>query len=236
MTRGLFFTDEDGTRDWPVQFGLGHGMVQGARGKTKRKRPGTHQGLALGGRNHEPGRHEHRRQTPEKHCRGNGHCSDEDVLFDHLSTKVGTLPAASPTKAANCLLQLIFSQPRSVACLWWSASIIKEIPLSEMDEGDVMIHNDPFRGGMHTPEHTLIKPVFFEGDFFGFSVAIGHIAEVGGMVPGGFPRRSDRSLSGRTAGSSSQNPGEGQGRFRPFGKSCSPTTAHPARTTATSGR
>ena len=67
------------------------------------------------------------------------------------------------------------------------ASIIKEIPLSEMDEGDVIIHNDPFRGGMHTPEHTLIKPIFFEDDFFGFSVAIGHIAEVGGMVPGGFP-------------------------------------------------
>ena len=56
-----------------------------------------------------------------------------------------------------------------------------------MDEGDVIIHNDPFRGGMHTPEHTLIKPIFFEDDFFGFSVAIGHIAEVGGMVPGGFP-------------------------------------------------
>ena len=67
------------------------------------------------------------------------------------------------------------------------ASIIKEIPLSEMDEGDVIIHNDPFRGGMHTPEHTLIKPIFFESEFFGFSVAIGHIAEVGGMVPGGFP-------------------------------------------------
>tara|TARA_B110000008_G_scaffold279016_1_gene324550 strand:- start:1490 stop:3163 length:1674 start_codon:yes stop_codon:yes gene_type:complete len=67
------------------------------------------------------------------------------------------------------------------------ASIMKEIPLSEMDEGDVIIHNDPFRGGMHTPEHTLVKPIFFEGEFFGFSVAIGHIAEVGGMVPGGFP-------------------------------------------------
>ena len=50
----------------------------------------------------------------------------------------------------------------------------------------MIVHNDPFRGGMHTPEHTFIKPVFYEGELMGYAVAIGHVAEVGGMVPGGF--------------------------------------------------
>ena len=66
-------------------------------------------------------------------------------------------------------------------------SMIKEIPLSEMSEGDVVIHNDPYRGGLHTPEHTVFKPIFVENKIVAFSVCVGHFVEVGGMVPGGFP-------------------------------------------------
>lgn len=66
-------------------------------------------------------------------------------------------------------------------------SMIKEIPLSEMSEGDVIIHNDPYRGGLHTPEHTVFKPIFVEDKIVAFSVCVGHFVEVGGMVPGGFP-------------------------------------------------
>ena len=62
----------------------------------------------------------------------------------------------------------------------------EEIPIDQIDEGDVIIHNDPYRGGLHVPEHTLFKPVYADGELLAFVVAIGHIAEVGGMVPGGF--------------------------------------------------
>ena len=62
----------------------------------------------------------------------------------------------------------------------------QEIPFATIDEGDVIVHNDPYRGGLHTPEHTFFKPVFCDGELMGFAVAIGHIAEVGGMVPGAF--------------------------------------------------
>jgi N-methylhydantoinase B len=65
-------------------------------------------------------------------------------------------------------------------------TISQEIPFHTLEPGDILIHNDPYRGGMHTPEHTVIKPIFVDGEFMGYSVAIGHIAEVGGMVPGGF--------------------------------------------------
>ena len=65
-------------------------------------------------------------------------------------------------------------------------SSLQEIPLSEIDPGDVLVHNDTYRGGLHTPEHTLFCPVYVDGELVAFTVAIGHIAEVGGMVPGGF--------------------------------------------------
>lgn len=63
---------------------------------------------------------------------------------------------------------------------------IKEIPVSEMKPGDVILHNDPYRGGLHTPEHTMFKPIFIDGEVIGYAVAIGHLAEIGGMTPGGF--------------------------------------------------
>ncbi|MSQ68590.1 MAG: hydantoinase B/oxoprolinase family protein [Gammaproteobacteria bacterium] len=66
-------------------------------------------------------------------------------------------------------------------------SCLMEIPLTDIAPGDVLVHNDPYRGGLHTPEHTLFCPVFVDDELVAFTVAIGHVAEVGGMVPGGFP-------------------------------------------------
>src|SRR6202046_3597784 len=65
-------------------------------------------------------------------------------------------------------------------------SCVNEIAVEDLEEGDVILHNDPYRGGLHTPEHTFFKPVFVDGELMGFSVSCGHIAEVGGMVPGAF--------------------------------------------------
>lgn len=65
-------------------------------------------------------------------------------------------------------------------------TITKELPLSSFEEGDVVMHNDPHRGGLHLPEHTLIKPIFLDSELIGFAACIGHVAEIGGMVPGAF--------------------------------------------------
>jgi 5-oxoprolinase (ATP-hydrolysing)/N-methylhydantoinase B len=63
---------------------------------------------------------------------------------------------------------------------------VREIPFDTIEDGDVILHNDPYRGGLHVPEHTFFKPIFVDGKIFGFAVCIGHVAEIGGMVPGGF--------------------------------------------------
>ncbi len=56
--------------------------------------------------------------------------------------------------------------------------------------GDVVIVNDPFAGGNHLPDITMVSPVFAEDaatlpDFFVASRA--HHADVGGMSPGSLP-------------------------------------------------
>jgi N-methylhydantoinase B len=52
--------------------------------------------------------------------------------------------------------------------------------------GDVVVHNDPYRGNCHIPEHMMMKPIFRGDELLAFAGAIGHVAEVGGKAPGSF--------------------------------------------------
>src|SRR5262245_36024605 len=60
-------------------------------------------------------------------------------------------------------------------------------------DGDLWILNDPYRGGTHLPDITLISPVLHEGELLGFSASRAHHADIGGPTPGGMPALS-RSL------------------------------------------
>jgi N-methylhydantoinase B len=62
---------------------------------------------------------------------------------------------------------------------------IAELGADGFDEGDVVIHNDPYRGSGHVPEHMLLKPVFWEGELVAFVANVAHMSEVGAKTPGG---------------------------------------------------
>ena len=51
--------------------------------------------------------------------------------------------------------------------------------------GDLYITNDPYDGSTHLPDIVLVKPIFHEDRLFGFSVALAHMTEIGGRIPGG---------------------------------------------------
>jgi N-methylhydantoinase B len=74
------------------------------------------------------------------------------------------------------------SMPLSVA------QAIREVA---MEPGDVVILNDPFRGGTHLPDITLVTPVFVANGesqaLFGFTASRAHHSDVGGMTPGSMP-------------------------------------------------
>jgi len=58
-----------------------------------------------------------------------------------------------------------------------------------MKDGDMVMLNDPFAGGTHLPDITLVAPVFVDGhDRPAFYVANrAHHSDVGGMTPGSMP-------------------------------------------------
>jgi N-methylhydantoinase B len=53
--------------------------------------------------------------------------------------------------------------------------------------GDMLIVNDPFLGGTHLPDVTLIAPVFLGGDCIGFVANRAHHADIGAETPGSMP-------------------------------------------------
>ena len=53
--------------------------------------------------------------------------------------------------------------------------------------GDVIVTNDPYLGGSHLPDITVINPVFHENRLVFFTAARAHHAEIGGIVPGSTP-------------------------------------------------
>src|SRR5437764_9629682 len=56
--------------------------------------------------------------------------------------------------------------------------------------GDAWILNDPYRGGTHLPDITVISPVFVGDELAGFAASRAHHADVGGRVPGSMPADS----------------------------------------------
>ena len=83
----------------------------------------------------------------------------------HIPVHLGAMPASVRAAVAHC---------------------------APLRPGDVVILNDPYQGGNHLPDITLVSPVFFSGQW---SVASDHFlvasrahhADVGGMSPGSMP-------------------------------------------------
>lgn len=55
------------------------------------------------------------------------------------------------------------------------------------EPGDVFLLNDPFRGGSHLPDLTMVEAIGLDGTLAGFAAVRAHHADVGGISPGSMP-------------------------------------------------
>ncbi|WP_339899396.1 hydantoinase B/oxoprolinase family protein [uncultured Gilvimarinus sp.] len=58
---------------------------------------------------------------------------------------------------------------------------------AEWREGDMLVVNDPYLGGTHLPDVTVIAPVFSAGTLLGFVANRAHHANIGAVSPGSMP-------------------------------------------------
>src|SRR4051812_14390023 len=54
--------------------------------------------------------------------------------------------------------------------------------------GDVFLLNDPYHGGSHLPDLTLVEAVGIDGEIGGYTAVRAHHADVGGMSLGSMPQ------------------------------------------------
>jgi N-methylhydantoinase B len=58
------------------------------------------------------------------------------------------------------------------------------------EPGDVFVINDPYSGGTHLPDVTLISPIGISDELVGFAVTRAHHSDIGGMRAGSMPSDS----------------------------------------------
>lgn len=76
------------------------------------------------------------------------------------------------------------STPMHIGSLPGYIDGVKHFLGDNINEGDVILHNNPYYGASHTPDLAIIIPIYYQGELVGFSANTGHVLDVGGMSPG----------------------------------------------------
>lgn len=76
--------------------------------------------------------------------------------------------------------------PGHIVPLPWSVQASMEDLGDTLEEGDVILLNDPYRGGTHLNDVTILWPVFVDEALFCFPAVRAHWADVGGISPGSY--------------------------------------------------
>ncbi|WP_026380816.1 hydantoinase B/oxoprolinase family protein [Afifella pfennigii] len=56
----------------------------------------------------------------------------------------------------------------------------------DLEDGDVILVNDPYLGGTHLMDVKMVRPFYYRGKLWCYLANTGHWPDTGGMVPGGF--------------------------------------------------
>ncbi|WP_226552425.1 hydantoinase B/oxoprolinase family protein [Celeribacter naphthalenivorans] len=101
------------------------------------------------------------------------------IIWDMLDYACGILDVHGNTIAqAETIPAQLGIMPTAVK------RIFDVIPLSDWNEGDVIICNDPYFGCTHTLDIVLFSPVYFEGEIIAIASTVAHHIDLGGKVPG----------------------------------------------------
>src|SRR5674536_326383 len=124
-------------------------------------------------------------QRPRGHRRGDGYgAGPQCLLLEHQGAPGllgGALRRRGPMVAqAEQIPVHLGAMPESVAA----------VMARDPRPGDVWILNDPYTGGTHLPDITLVSPVAVGGAIVAYAVTRAHHSDIGGMSPGSMPAGS----------------------------------------------
>ncbi len=86
----------------------------------------------------------------------------------------------------NRIVSQVDGVPSHTASAMESVRAIARYFGDDINPGDVFVLNDPYNGGTHLQDVTIMKPVFFEERLQFFAINRAHHGDVGGMEPGSY--------------------------------------------------
>ena len=57
---------------------------------------------------------------------------------------------------------------------------------TDVHDGDVFVHNDPYFGGSHLPDVNVVRPAFQDGNLLGYTCLRAHWPDIGSATPGSY--------------------------------------------------
>jgi N-methylhydantoinase B len=102
-------------------------------------------------------------------------------FYDFAATLTGPPQVGWPTPAmSNSIVLFTGTMADSVR------NTISEYGIDRLEDGDVIVANDPYRNGTHVNDLLFSRPVFHDGALVAFVNLKAHQLDMGGIVPGGF--------------------------------------------------
>ncbi len=87
--------------------------------------------------------------------------------------------------------QLVANAPHIPVHLGAMGETVRQLMADhDLQDGDAWLINDPYRGGSHLPDLTVVTPLFRDGRLACLVANRGHHADVGGSTPGSMPTDS----------------------------------------------
>jgi len=107
-----------------------------------------------------------------------GRAAYSGILRDIMDYSTGV------TDAQGRLVAMGLTLPGHLGSIPTALATVQRRFEGDLHEGDVVVMNDPFDGGMHLPDVFAFRPVFAEGRIVAFAATVCHQADIGGRVPG----------------------------------------------------
>lgn len=129
-----------------------------------------------------------------------GFGTELEALADRMQARLVDAAVSSVVREAMDCAAAIFlpdgrlmAQARTLPLLLGSlepavAGLLRAFPVDGMrDTGAGFLQNDPWHGGTHLPDLTLMRPVFVNGEVHALVACVLHHQDVGGIAPGSVP-------------------------------------------------
>jgi N-methylhydantoinase B len=111
------------------------------------------------------------------------------TAFSTLSNDANDFACVLTDAAGASLAQNSYGIPSFIATLPATVRhVLAEYDPASMQDGDVFITNDPWKGTGHLPDVCLIKPLFHAGHLVAFAATTSHVPDIGGQVRSIAPR------------------------------------------------